>query len=1274
MAITIISAPVAAAVAAATDQTSQRAALLAPFGAADVTVRAVNGATLRDTVTYGPWVLDTNTPRGATLGALLARSVASTGAPTAFVFRAGSTDIFSVTAAVSPGSADIILPAISGGIMVSGRTNLADPAVGGFRVTADPALPVAGTVATALTLVVPNSGTSGVSATVTVTPNGPIPPGGLSVTLAASNGGMLGSTSLSFTGGATAAQSTTLTRSAAGTSVVTMTNTGGLTNTGSPANFTSVAAGAAVATMTLTSPTTAAAPFSVAQAFKQGDIPAGSGIVVTGATAQAVIKNAWPDGSAKIALISGSANLVAGVPATVSFASGASASGTALTTADLKAALTAAVTVDCGAFGAASWSGTDWDTPFQTWVAGHRMSSWVYRKPVGGDAHLVAWLEVRLFAGGAVEVLPWIENGYIRVASPTSKNATYSFTMGGTSRFSAAIDLPARTRTPLVSGAALSHWLGTDPGVVPKHDAAYLQSTRLVPSYRATVSPSAAVVTALPTTYTPLQLGSYITPMGGTGYQRSIGLLPEWDVLYLTTTAAAAYGGVVRNGYSAGRWGIHCRDENTNRPLRFSQFANTSVNASTTSDIPPVPTGTAAPGWDVPHHPSMGFMAYLVTGRFYFMEEVQFTATFNYLAQVDNQRSFADGVFLSSSGASTVRGAAWANRTLLQAATVTPDADTALRGEFVTSLEANINFHHSRYIAQANNPFGIVQTYGDAYGTGSDGKVTEAPWQQDFYTAAYGYMLAANPPVSSTVKTRLQAFFAWKAQSVIGRLGSTGATEWLYRDATPFTFVVAQVDNPDWITGTGPWPASWGAMYDATFTTSPGPRTAGDLRGGNFPDATSYWGNLLPAISYAVEHGVTGASAAYLRMVQAANWPTLRDNFDISPVWSVKPPVEPGVPAWLAGAVVNQWVSIAGTALSSVQPSPLPVTPSGTSDASNKINAWCGAALRRSDGTYLVGMAGGHKDYAGNEINALRLRADVPAWEEVSARTPDASLYNRSAFNADLKGAASHTYYYLQFLESLGVFVSFTNSGVDYGAAPSPAPLNPPFPAWPYIATDPATWTGGTGYDFRWSPAFDLAARTWKSPTYIPAFPSTVGDWTAAMCVKHPTTDDVYIARTGDRWRKFTAATQTWSDVSANTEQNYAGAAIDPTRSRMLVVGGFAGAAAPRVRDLSGNLISVTFGGLDPSVLQGAGMSYAGIVYDEANDRYLVVKNDSPVSIYAVDASTWAITLLSTTGTAPPQRTNGIQNSVQYVPDLGGASGIVIATEYSGNVRFLRTA
>lgn len=642
---------------------------------------------------------------------------------------------------------------------------------------------------------------------------------------------------------------------------------------------------------TLVGPNSGTFPFTVGFAFKQGDIPSGRFVATSLANAQASVKNSWPDGSVKFAVVSGRATLAANTATTVTLSSSASApAGSALTLTQLKAT-NAVASIGCGSYGTVTWQTTDWDTPFQTWVSGPEMSSWIYRKPVGSDPHLVGWLEVRLYVGGVVEVLPWVENGFIRVAGPTSKSATFTFTLGSTQRFSTALTLPHHTRTPLVSGSATSYWLDIDPNVVPRHDTAYLQATRLVPTYTGTVAANAAIITLLPSTFTPLAQGVFnydSDNMGAVGFQYPIGLLPWQDVLYLTCTAAKTYSAVVFGGMSAGRYPTHYRDENTNRPLRFSQYPNISLNASTTGDYPPATSGTAPPGWDIPHHPSLGYMAYLVTGRWYFMEEVQFSATMNYITNVDGgqytNRNFSNGLFLADAGANTVRGAAWALRTLSQAVTVTPDADTALRGELIASLEANITFNHTRYVAQTNNPFGFVKPYGGAYGPNID-----AAWQQDFYTAAFGYMLAMNPPVSATVLTKLQAFFAWKAQSVIGRLGGTSTSEWLYRDATPYTMILATSTSPDFDGGTGPWDANWGVLYNATYTTSPGPRTAGDLRGGNFPDGTSYWGNLQPAIAYAVEHGVAGAATAYARMTGASNYPQLVATFNTNPLWGVRP-------------------------------------------------------------------------------------------------------------------------------------------------------------------------------------------------------------------------------------------------------------------------------------------------------------------------------------------------------------------------------------------------
>ena len=76
----------------------------------------------------------------------------------------------------------------------------------------------------------------------------------------------------------------------------------------------------------------------------------------------------------------------------------------------------------------------------------------------------------------------------------------------------------------------------------------------------------------------------------------------------------------------------------------------------------------------------MGYMAYLLTSWNYFLEETQQLAVANYLKHGDNTRVGSKGVFETSAGANTTRGAAWAIRALAQATTITPDADVMHSG------------------------------------------------------------------------------------------------------------------------------------------------------------------------------------------------------------------------------------------------------------------------------------------------------------------------------------------------------------------------------------------------------------------------------------------------------------------------------------------------------------------------------------------------------------------------------------------------------------------
>src|SRR5690606_5283420 len=206
----------------------------------------------------------------------------------------------------------------------------------------------------------------------------------------------------------------------------------------------------------------------------------------------------------------------------------------------------------------------------------------------------------------------------------------------------------------------LSHWVSGDPELSFKHDTSYLQSTGLVPAYRATTSAESSVFARVATSYTPLAQHNFPNGMGAAGFHPSIGPLPEWDVVYLTSDAdPRAWRAVQVNGYAAGRYGYHFRDENTNRAPLLSSHPHlvlsagsgiTGIGSSSSDKYTPPASGGSAPVFTNSHMPSIGFMAYLVTGRWYFLDEMQILSSAMLLKQSDVTRNEAQGVILASAG------------------------------------------------------------------------------------------------------------------------------------------------------------------------------------------------------------------------------------------------------------------------------------------------------------------------------------------------------------------------------------------------------------------------------------------------------------------------------------------------------------------------------------------------------------------------------------------------------------------------------------------------
>ncbi len=984
---------------------------------------------------------------------------------------------------------------------------------------------------------------------------------------------------------------------------------------------------------------------------------------------QVTPKNFWPDGSLKFALIAALVDLPAATPVAMNLRRVvSSASGSPVEMADLKRT-GVSVTVGCGSFGTVGWAGTDWDNPFLRWVAGPIMSSWIYRRPVGSDAHLVVWLEVRVFSGGQVEVLPWIENGYIAVAAPTNKSATYTVKLNNTERFAASIDLKHHQRTPLVSGAALSHWNVADPQIHLQHDAKYLMATELVPSYGAVVSPSATVVSELPATYTPLQQGSFRyaststnastgfdrDDMSTSGYGAPIGLLPQHDMLYLVTTANT-FATVVRNGYSAGRYHIHYRDENTNRPLRFSQhptrvLANGQAfkdnGSSSTNTRTPAASGGNGPLWDVAHSPSVGYMAYLLTGRFYFMEEVLFAATANYLGNGDNAllRTGSRGLVQTAVQAWQTRSCAWDWRSKIQALTVVPDEDTPLRNELIACVEANVAHFHGRYVAQANNPFGFILPGESAY----NGTVNEAAaWQQDFVTAVFGWSVSMDLPIGPTHKSNLAAFFQWKAKSVVLRLSTS--EKWWYLNAAPYTVKMgASVNANSFINGTGPWPESEAAFYALSFAKPPAwfGSTEGTLAFEFQPDYSAavrgMWANLQPALAYAVQHGVPGALEGYQRMVKANNWPLFQAQFNGIPVWSVKPSSGlVATPAWLAGKPLNEWFSIPGTA--------------GAGGAA--VDAYSGFALREDISELACLACGGHLDSSDNRVTTLCLEDNAPTWIVRTApagldgsATPAGGRPAGVSHYPDGRPSSRHTYRHNHWVPGINRYLMVGARATYAGNAPAFANVD---------GFDPAT--------NQWD-----AAGTWPSVIRSGLY-GAVKD--SAGNVYTPDFD------------RFNAASGTWTDITTSGASTVlrTPAFHDSQRNSLVFVqwaDGFdsgPGQVNALRYDIASNTRStITLSGAGLAQFSADRPGYAGGDYCADNDKILFYdgRGTSAGRMYWITPNSgtiWDIEVASFGGgsaTLPATPSQGVNGKMWYVPRL---RGYVLMPNSAAGLYFLRTA
>ena len=690
-------------------------------------------------------------------------------------------------------------------------------------------------------------------------------------------------------------------------------------------------------------------PYTVGMAFRKGqyrDADLGG---------QWTTKNKWNDGSVKIGQRSG-----IGSAGRVNF-KGPKATGAALTLADLQATGVTA-RIEVVGHGVAEWS--DWSQPQEQWISGPVMSSWLYFKRLNASNWLTAWVEVRLYANGQVSILPSIENGYVRAPGRGLQSGRVTFAINGEMRYDSVRTawIYDHARYILAENADGWHWTGTRPDAFPRVDTRYLMSTGLVPNYPfgppdtktldgyaagiipftfvdqqrrpAPMSEEQHGVADMPGVWEPAADGWHLRGgIGAGGYHDSIGVLPRWDAMYLTSNGSErAMRAMVANHAACGLGWYHMRRDDMSGDIhRWSDtprmgYGGTAVDMYKVPKYEPVYYS-----WGVTHMPQVGLLPYLVTGAKYWCDETIMLGVFTGQSLVPTARAgLQKGEALTDEkslrmivwegSAYQPRGAAWAHRAIACAAAAAPDGHPN-KQPFVDSMANTATFILDASVRGTsllgptfvNNLGQLPQTHSVSTPYGDDRYNTwiGAGWMMAFQVAAIGYgwdLVEDNFTDAQRDEYRQARDYAYK-----WTVGLTGVYPggWNWRAAgtgaigITKTLYLPSPGRPDsrffdsheqmWEQNVARMVSNGGAVENYTKYGMIDSNLGGSLfsyRYIGWVADTSYWANYLPSIAYAVKHNAPGAREGWERIKTASNYAEIASDaskYRNNPVWGIRP-------------------------------------------------------------------------------------------------------------------------------------------------------------------------------------------------------------------------------------------------------------------------------------------------------------------------------------------------------------------------------------------------
>lgn len=510
------------------------------------------------------------------------------------------------------------------------------------------------------------------------------------------------------------------------------------------------------------STTTTNYPVQIGRPFVEGEIADYPQVLITGTpvTTQADIKQRWPDGSVKHAILSFYIpTLSAGSTITCSCQNQASGNNTGY--ADKTAMLdsgfdfNATIAITNGTTQTASARTMLNEDHYEYWLQGSICTSIIIADhtvnrvyDMGWDAHL----SFRpIFYATFWPLINKVRIRYVGEISHTEKlqDLTYSLALTKGDSSPSTVYTKSSFTQGLGTRWTKEYWIGTTPTTVSiNHNVAYLAETKFIYNFDTTKVIPGSVLTSKYALWTGAakditDQGNLQKAMGTAGGRDDIGPYPAWTVWWLFTGDYRMKEMCCGNADLAGAFPKHFREGKVGKNIQGATSGMGKVMSirnrptlalvdilydyTTVSDRVLVVGPMVDTGWvaDIQHVLEINSVCYMLTGDHWYLEQMYFFGAYPiaytngaaYTADYGRGPTGAEGGLFPT----YVRGEAWTFRNICHAAFNAPDSSiektyfTTLIDDAISSMEGHQGIYGSAYTGNAMHVWAITH-YLDPFG------------------------------------------------------------------------------------------------------------------------------------------------------------------------------------------------------------------------------------------------------------------------------------------------------------------------------------------------------------------------------------------------------------------------------------------------------------------------------------------------------------------------------------------------------------------------------